>query len=57
MPFIVRSTFVYPSHQHLLVKSGITARQMLKMLKKEQNLILIKKNFMKMFLEMGKLDF
>ena len=57
MPFIVRSTFVYPSHQHLLVKSGITGRQMLKMLKKEQNLILIKMNFMKMFLEMGKLDF
>ena len=32
---MVRLTFVFPYHQHMFVKSGITGRQMLKILKKQ----------------------
>ena len=32
---MVRLTFVFPSHQYMFVKSEITGRQMLKILKKQ----------------------
>ena len=32
---MVRLTFVFPYHKHMFVKSGITGRQMLKVLKKQ----------------------